>query len=115
METNNTTPQIPYRYNFELDLPNSSAVLVLGILSIISCICYGVFGIVLSIIALVLASKDNNLYLSDPKQYSINSYNNLKAGKVCAIIGLSLSAVFVLIIIGLILLGLAEELNWTMY
>ena len=39
-------------------LPNATAVLVLGILSIVTCCCYGVVGLILGIIALVLAKKE---------------------------------------------------------
>lgn len=37
------------------DLPNATVVLVLGILSLIFCWCYGFFGLILGIIAVVLA------------------------------------------------------------
>lgn len=70
-------------------LPNATAVLVLGILSILFCCCYGVIGIVLSIIALVLASKDMKLYRDNPQIYT--DYQNLNAGRIMAIIGLVLS------------------------
>ena len=42
-------------------LPNATAVLVLGILSIVTCCCYGIPGIVAGIIGLVLYKKDNAL------------------------------------------------------
>lgn len=76
-------------------LPNATPVLVLGILSIILCICYGVAGIILATIALVLAAKDNRLYTGDPQAYTIASLKNLKAGRICAIIGLILSLLFI--------------------
>jgi len=76
------------------ELPNSTAVLVLGIISIFGCFCWGIVGLVLGIIALVLAGKANNLYLQNPENYSESSLNNLKAGKVCAIVGTCLSALF---------------------
>ena len=65
-------------YIMKQELPNSTAVLVLGIISIFGCFCWGIVGLVLGIIALVLAGKANNL----------------KAGKVCAIVGTCLSALF---------------------
>jgi M penetrans paralogue family 26 len=86
-------------------LPNATAVLVLGILSIVFCFCYGFIGLVLGIIALVLASKDKKLYAAYPGEYSEGSFKNLKAGRICAIIGLILSALFivyVIVIIGII-------------
>ena len=80
-------------------LPNSTAVLVLGILSIIGCFCYGVIGLILGIIALVLAGKDLKLYNLDPSSFTPGSLSNLKAGKVCAIIGVILSALFLIYVI----------------
>lgn len=81
-------------YIMKQELPNSTAVLVLGIISIFGCFCWGIVGLVLGIIALVLAGKANNLYLQNPENYSESSLNNLKAGKVCAIVGTCLSALF---------------------
>jgi len=80
----------------EQSLPNATAVLVLGILSIIFCFCYGFIGVILGIIALVLASKSGRLYASSPNNYTESSYKNMKAGKVCAIIGLSLSSLYLI-------------------
>jgi hypothetical protein len=81
------------------DLPNSTGVLVLGILSIVFCFCYGIFGIVFGIISLVLASKDGKLYENSPSTYTESSFKNMKGGKVCAIVGLSLSSVYILIVV----------------
>lgn len=81
------------------DLPNSTGVLVLGILSIVFCFCYGLFGIVFGVISLVLANKDNKLYVVSPNSYTESSYKNMKGGKICAIIGLSLSSIYVLIVL----------------
>lgn len=80
-------------------VPNSTAVLVLGIISIVGCFCYGIIGLILGIVALVLSSKAKSLYEQSPGAYSQASYNNLKAGRICAIIGTSLSAVYILILI----------------
>ncbi|MES2133746.1 MAG: CCC motif membrane protein [Bacteroidota bacterium] len=75
-------------------VPNSTAVLVLGILSIVLCFCYGIIGIVLGIIAVVLGSKGIALYKANPNGYSLASYNNIKAGRICGIIGLILSVLY---------------------
>jgi type IV secretory pathway VirB3-like protein len=78
-------------------LPNATAVLVLGILSIVSCCCfYGLVSVVLAIIAIVLSKKDKNLYNSNPAMYTESSLKNLNAGRICAIIGLVLSILVVL-------------------
>lgn len=73
-------------------LPNSTAVLVLGIISIVGCFCYGIVGLILGIIALVLASKANTLIEQNPGVYTEASVKNMRAGRVCAIIGASISA-----------------------
>lgn len=80
-------------------LPNSTAVLVLGIISIVGCFCWGIVGIITGIIALVLAGKDNVLYNQNPSLYTEASVKNMKAGKVCGIIGLCLSAVYLVFMI----------------
>lgn len=46
------------------DLPNATVVLVLGILSLIFCWCYGFFGLILGIIAVVLAGDNGNCICS---------------------------------------------------
>lgn len=87
-------------------LPNSTAVLVLGIISIVGCFCYGIIGLILGIIALVLSSKANTLLDQNPGVYSEASVKNMKAGRVCAIIGTCLSALyFVVLIIYLVFIG----------
>jgi hypothetical protein len=97
-------------------LPNSTAVLVLGIISIVGCFCYGIVGIVTGIIALVLAGKDNVLLAQNPGLYSEASVKNMKAGRVCGIIGLSLSAVYIIcIIIYIVFVGAVfSALPWEM-
>jgi len=76
-------------------LPNASAVLILGILSIVTCCCYGVVGLIFGIIALVLYKKDMALYRQEPERYT--DYNNLNIGRICAIIGIVLSGIYILI------------------
>lgn len=90
-------------------LPNAAAILVLGILSIVFALlffCYlvpAIIGLVLGIIALALSSGTSKKYSEAPHLYSVSSYNNFKAGRICAIIGLTLSAlVFIFILIAAI-------------
>lgn len=80
-------------------LPNSTAILILGIFSILTCCCYGVLGILLSVIALYLANKDKQLYMENKELYS--NYSNIKTGKVLAYIGLILSIIYLLFVIWL--------------
>ena len=77
-------------------LPNATAVLILGILSIPLCCCWGI-GLVLGIIALVLAKKDLALYKMDPALYS--NYSALNTGRILAIVGIVLSAISIILMI----------------
>ena len=83
----------------KIDLPNATVVLVLGIVSIVTCWCYGIIGIVCAIIALVLAKSAASLYVSSPEKYTEGSFKNMNAGKVCAWIGLSLSILYLIFVI----------------
>lgn len=80
-------------------LPNASAVLALGIISIVGCCCYGLPGLICAIVALILYAQDAKLYTANPELYTTTSYNNLKAGRICAIIGLIPSILLVLFMI----------------
>ena len=84
-------------------LPNATAVLILGILSIVGCFCFGGLGLIAGIIALVLAQKDLKLYYANPDAYTPGSYSNLNSGRICAIIGLSISVVSTIYIIVMII------------
>lgn len=75
-----------------MQLPNATATLVLGILSIVVCFICG-------IIALVISNKDMALYKADPGQYSVASYNNIKAGRICSIIGIGLQVLGLIVYI----------------
>lgn len=73
-------------------LPNATLILVFGILSIVTCCCYGILGLIFGIIALVMAKKAVALYKENPEMYT--DYGNVKTGKVLAIIGIVLSAIY---------------------
>lgn len=70
-------------------LPNSTIVLIFGIISILGCCCWGILGIIFGALALYLAKKDTELYMASPELYV--GYDNIKTGKILAIIGLVLS------------------------
>lgn len=95
------TPQNPTP--IKQDLPNATAILILGILSII--ICCG--GIIPAIIALILASKAKSLYHSNPQNYTAQSFSNVKTGKICAIIGLILGILTFITYLIAVIAGLA--------
>jgi hypothetical protein len=109
MENNTTQPnQQNFNSNIQVPLPYSTGVLVMGIISIALCWCYGVVGITLGIISIVLSNKAKKLYKESPEKYTLGSYKNLQAGYICAIIGLSLSALYLIfIMIYILFLGAA--------
>lgn len=85
-------------------LPNATAVLVLGICSIV----FGcqVIGFVLGLIGLSLSKKDKVLYDANPEAYS--GYGNLNAGRVMSIIGIVMGSFAILaLLIWLIAFGAA--------
>lgn len=92
-------------------LPNATAVLVLGILSIV-CSCFFV-GLVLGIIGLVLGNKSRKLYKENPAIW--DGYGQLNAGWIMSIIGLALGALYTIYwIIWVAILGAATAGIWNM-
>jgi uncharacterized membrane protein len=82
-------------------LPNATATLVLGILSIVVCFICG-------IIALVISNKDISLYRNNPELYSEASYNNIKAGRICAIIGIALQVIGLIFYLAIIVFAVSS-------
>ncbi|QRM90516.1 DUF4190 domain-containing protein [Lacinutrix sp. WUR7] len=78
-------------------LPNATLILVFGILSIVTCWCYGIIGLILGIVAIVLANKATALYKEAPENYL--GYGNVKAGKIMAIIGVILCVLTIVFMI----------------
>ncbi len=100
------------QFQVQQPLPNATAVLVLGIISIIGCFCYGIVGLACGIIALVLANKALALYRANPDAFTPGSYGNVKAGRICAIIGLAISALYLILVIVVVLtVGVAALQN----
>lgn len=77
-------------------LPNATLILIFGILSILGCCFYGI-GIILGVVALILAKKATALHLENPDTYS--GFQNVKTGKILSIIGIILSALYLILII----------------
>jgi hypothetical protein len=75
-------------YQRQEPLPNATTILVLGILSIPTCQLLG-------IAALIMANNSLALYHQAPERYTLGSYNNVKAGKICGIIGICLLALVI--------------------
>ncbi|WP_306639879.1 CCC motif membrane protein [Sanyastnella coralliicola] len=90
-------------------LSNATASLVLGIISIVgSCLFAGLVGLITGIIGLVISGKDKKEYAANPEAYTEQSYKLSKAGRVCSIIGLILSALaFIFVIIYVVFMGAA--------
>lgn len=76
-------------------LPNSTAVLVLGILSLIF---WCLIGLILGIIGLVISKEGKTLYEKNPTAYT--GYGSLNAGRVLCIIGIILNGIGYVIAIG---------------
>ena len=98
------------------NLPNANLILILGILSIFLCWWHFVSfaGILLGIISLFLAKKETALYNTNSAFYTISSLNNLKTGRICAIIGLTISIIVFSFVILLIIGVLATLPFWGM-
>ncbi|WP_373056048.1 CCC motif membrane protein [Zunongwangia sp. H14] len=91
-------------------LPNSTLILVFGILSILGCCCYGVLGAIFGILAIVMAKKATEIYHANPELYT--GYQNVKTGRILAYIGVGVSALYiVIIIVGLIIYGGIEGIQ----
>lgn len=106
--------------NNQIQLTNSTGVLVMGIFSIVCfcCLAAGIFGITLGILALVLGNKAIKEYLTSPEKYTEQSYKNVKAGRICGIIGLSIGGLYLigiliyLSIIGWAIGGVLSTIPW---
>lgn len=101
-------------YNQQANLPNATASLVLGIISIATSLCYisAIIGVICGIIGLVLGNKDRALYQSTPDLYTKASYGQGNAGRTCSIIGLILGGLWILFwVIVLIFVGSMSSLN----
>ncbi|MCU0435253.1 MAG: DUF4190 domain-containing protein [Bacteroidia bacterium] len=89
----------PPMFGGQRPLPNAVGVLVLGICSIVGCFCYGIPGLICGVIALILAAGAKRKYQQSPDEFTETSYKNMNAGRVCAIIGTILSALYFLFFI----------------
>lgn len=65
-------------------VPNATAILILGICSIVFC----GLGPILGTIAMVLAKKSKAEYEANPGAYDPGTLGSVKTGRICGIIGL---------------------------
>ncbi|HTL81366.1 MAG TPA: CCC motif membrane protein [Bacteroidia bacterium] len=88
----------------QIEVPNATIILVLGICSIaIACL-----GPILGTIGFVMSNGAKRLVDANPAMYKDASIKNLNAGRICSIIGLCLGAlVWIIWIIYIILFATA--------
>jgi hypothetical protein len=91
-------------YPRQESLPNATLILVFGILSIFFCQLLG-------IAAWIMANNSLALYNQNPERYTESSASQVRAGKICGIIGICLIAVFILL---WIVLGVSFLSFWGM-
>jgi len=77
-------------------IPGSGGILAMGILSIVFFL--GLLGPIMGIITLATSGSKVQMYHDFPDRYDEASFRQVKSGRTCAIVGLSLSG-FALIII----------------
>ena len=77
--------------------PNATAILVLGILSIVlSCLGGGIVGLVLGIICLILTAQSKRIIRASEESYDESSLKNVEAGRVCGILGVCLGGLLMI-------------------
>ena len=81
----------------QIRLPKDTSILTTGIIAIP--FSFGLIGLVLAIVTLVNASKATKIYNEDREKYLEKSVKKVRAGKVCAIISLSLFVLAIIIVI----------------
>lgn len=107
-ETNDFQNLSPKK-EMNLPAPNSNAILTLGILSIITCCCCnGIIGIILSIIAIILATKSKREFKRNSDIYNEKTLGKVNAGRTCAIIGLTVGILMFVIAIILVYFALDD-------
>ena len=78
-------------------LPNSTLVLIMGILSIVGCCFYGLPGLIFGIVAIIFGRKDKKLYQSNPDEYS--GIDNVNSGYILGIDGFIVCVIFIVILL----------------
>jgi hypothetical protein len=97
--------------SFQREIPNASVVLILGIIALIISFFNSLVGIVAGVVSLVMARNAEQLYTQTPRLYTLSSYSNIRSGRTCAIIGIVI-AILKIILIGIILGLLGAFIPW---
>ena len=93
------------------DLPNAQIIMIIGIGSIVLCCCYG-SGLIPGIISLIMANKAIKTYNENPMSYTESSLKNIKTGRICGIVAIALSVIYIgLLIVSIIVNGVASVTN----
>lgn len=86
------------------ELPNATAVLILGILSLVFALISCLFGptfivsLILAVVALALSGSGMRTHRQNPGAFS--GHGNIQAGRICAIVSLCIGGLFLLLILG---------------
>jgi len=94
-----------YEQQLKQKLPGDPLSLILGILSIPLCCCYGVPGVILGVIGMVTANKSQKLFNDNPGMYDAKSMSNVKTGRILSIVGIVLGAIYLAIVIFMLATG----------
>jgi hypothetical protein len=95
------TSQKQYTDSFEPErvfLPGSKWILILGIFSIIGCWLYGIVGLISGFFSLSLSKKALSIHRRQESRYEEKALKNIKAGRVFAMIGVSLSVLYLIML-----------------
>lgn len=94
-----------YEQTLKQKLPADPLALILGILSIPLCCCYGVPGVILGVIGMVTANKSQKLFDDNPAMYDAKSLSNVKTGRILSIVGIVLGLIYLAIVIFMLATG----------
>lgn len=99
---------------FQEALPNAGTALTLGILSMLFCCC-GPISLPMGIIAWVMGNKGKAKYQENPNAYTPSSFSNMNAGRVCGVVGVVLSVLFLIYMVVSMWYGIQEMGGWDAY
>jgi hypothetical protein len=83
----------------QIDHPKGATVNTLGILGLVLTFLFGIVGLILNIVCLSIASGARADVRANPGMYTEASISKIKAGRTCAIIGLSIQGFAILVLI----------------
>ena len=82
------------------DLPQAQSAMVMGIISIVTAFfCGGIVGLILGIISLSQVKKNQAMLDAEPNRWTSRSIDNLKTGRITAIIGVIIGSLYTLVML----------------